>query len=151
MLLSSLYAFPVSIQQQKAFVKEMSVVVKMAISDAKAMGLEVPTAELVIRVAALETGYGTSYLCRHAKNYFGIRAKAGHPHILRHDDGAMRRFAKHGTAYNSVIAFIRLLNSSKRYSRVFKEKTTYWQAYALQQAYYSSRRDYHKRLCKLNI
>ncbi|RMF12367.1 MAG: hypothetical protein D6761_12885 [Candidatus Dadabacteria bacterium] len=77
--------------------------------------------DLIVAVAALETGWGTSRFAREAHNLFGIRCNRPgcglRPAQAKRDNVYVRKFA---SDKESVCTFVELLNSDPRYQR-FRE------------------------------
>jgi len=91
--------------------------------------------------AALETGYGTSYLYKQGRNLYGIKYTRDHKggSIWSSKEGAFRKYKTGG---ESIRDRFRLLSKVKRYKKVTETMNPYEQVDAIAAAGYAEARNY---------
>ena len=91
--------------------------------------------------AALETGYGTSYLYKQGRNLYGIKYTRDHKggSIWSSKEGAFRKYKSGG---ESIRDRFRLLSKVKRYKKVTETMNPYEQVDAIAAAGYAEARNY---------
>lgn len=94
---------------------------------------------VIICQAALETGRGSSEICRLKNNYFGFMAY----------DKATDQARKYSTALDSIIDYLELITTDPRYSQASKAKTPFGVIKAICKAGYASDPKYVEKITSL--
>ena len=138
---------PKAATKKQKFVSDLHGQVAVAIHIAKKNGYKTPLPETIIKQVLLETAHGTEYAFN---NLGGVRAKKGEPFFLGYDDGAWRKFKRYPNKVACLGDMIRIYNNP-RYAQVFKERTVYGQALALQRGGYATNKRYAKLLAAVKL
>lgn len=90
--------------------------------------------------AALESGRGTSPICRTKNNYFGFMAYTHSPSSAK----------KYSTALDSIIDYLELITKDPRYTKVLEAKNSIDVLKAIYEAGYATDPDYIQKITSLD-